>query len=56
MSLAGTLRRIVAGSDEEVATFAYDCVDCGSTFEEPRDRMQRVACPDCGGSNVRSAE
>ncbi|GAB6877845.1 hypothetical protein JCM17823_01190 [Halorubrum gandharaense] len=56
MSLAGTLRRIVAGPDEEAATFAYECVACGAAFEEPRDRMQRIACPDCGGSNVRSAE
>lgn len=56
MSLAGTLKRIVAGSDGDTETFAYACVDCDTEFEEPRDRMQRVACPDCGSSNVRSAE
>jgi len=56
MSLADTLRRIVAGPDGDAETFAYACVACGTEFEEPRDRMQRVACPECGSSNVRSAE
>ncbi len=59
MGLVTALKRTLPESgsgDDEGSTFAYRCTDCATEFAEPRSRMVRVTCPDCGSSAVRAAD
>ena len=67
MDLVTRVSRLLTGSEgddrgadeERVAdeeTFEYDCMDCGTTFAEPRTRMVRVSCPNCDSVNLQVAE
>lgn len=42
--------------EESQETFEYRCVPCGNTFTEPKTRMTRVTCPECGSADLQLGE
>lgn len=56
MGLVDAVACVVRSDEGDEETFAYRCTDCETAFEEPRDRMRRIRCPDCGSGDVRAAD
>lgn len=57
MSVLGAITSLFESDDgPNEETFGYRCRQCDARFDRRKDRMRRVACPECGSADVAAVD
>ena len=53
MAMLDKLKNVIGGRDPQ---YQYECTNCGTTFESPHVKINKVQCPECHTGNPRMSD